>query len=162
MKNDRMIAQLRKLRQRREDHAREVVAAHQTKVGEARHNVEAASRMLAEHLRRAIDEQNAAVSGLTSRVVKATELHMAQSRYEASLTRAGQIQAQGEAAVLVQQQREVELAEAQHRHVQSRKALLKLETLAEQVEKRTAPRRAATAELLDDDEGRIPHAPHER
>ncbi|CAM5627542.1 hypothetical protein MAUB1S_10710 [Mycolicibacterium aubagnense] len=161
MNSNRMIAQLRELRQRREDHARGVVAAHQAGVGEARHNVEAASQMLAEHLQRAIDEQNAAVSELANRVVKATELHMAQSRYEASLTRAGQIQAQGEAAALVQKQREAGLAEAQRRHVQSRKALLKLEKLADQVEKRLAPRRSAAAELLDED-GRLPHASHKQ
>ncbi|MFD9901092.1 hypothetical protein ACFWYE_23095 [Mesorhizobium sp. NPDC059025] len=159
MNSNWMIAQLRKLRQRREDHAHGVVAVHQAKVVEARHDVEAASQMLAEHLQCAIDEQNAAVSGLANRVVKASEFHLAQSRYEASLTRAGQIQAQGEAAVLVQKQREVGLAEAQHRHAQRRKALLKLEKLADQIEKRTAPRRAAAAELLDD-EGRLPHAPH--
>ncbi|HEV2503943.1 MAG TPA: hypothetical protein VGV39_12765 [Mesorhizobium sp.] len=157
MDNNQMIVQLRKLRQRREDHARGVVAVHQARVSEARQNVEAASQMLTEHLQRAIDEQNAAVSGLANRVVKATEFHMAQSRYEASITKAGQIQAQGEAAVLVQEQREVGLAEAQRRHVQSRKALLKLEKLADQIEKRAAPRHAAAAELLDD-EGRLPHA----
>lgn len=146
-----MIAQLRKLRQRREDHARNIVSAHQVGVNEARQDAEKASQMLAEHMRQAIDEQNAAVSGLANRVVKAAELHLAQSRYEASFAKAGQIKAQGEMAALVQQEREAGLAEARHRHLQSRKALMKLEKLADQLDRRAAARRAAAAELLDED-----------
>lgn len=146
-----MIAQLRELRQRREDLARGGVAAHQVAVNEARQDVETASQMLAEHLQRAIEEQDAAVSGLANRVVKAAELHVAQSRYEASFAKAGQIKAQGERATLVQQEREAGLAAARHRYLQSRKALMKLEKLTDQLDRQAAARRAATAELLDDD-----------
>ena len=151
MKKNEMITQLRKLRQRREDHARGIVAAHQANVKAARQDVEIASQLLAEHMQRAIEEQDAAVADLVDRVVKASELHMAQSRYEASSAKAGQIKAQSEAAVLVQKQREAGLATAQQQHLQSRKALMKLETLSDRLEKRTAPRRAAAAELLDDE-----------
>lgn len=160
MNKNKTIAQLRMLRQRREDHTRGVVATHRRSVNAARHSAETASQMLDEHMQRAVEEQNAAVSGLVDRVVKAAELHLAQSRYEASFTKAGQLKAEGEAAALVQKQREVGLAEAQRQHLQSRQALLKLEKLADQIDKRTAPRRAAAAELLDD-EGR-PHAAHKQ
>ncbi|MGO4557782.1 hypothetical protein [Terribium terrae] len=156
MDKSEMIAQLRKLRQRREDHARDIVSAHRVGVDEARQDVEMASQMLAEHMRRAIDEQNAAVSGLANRVVKAAELHLAQSRYEASFAKAGQIKARGETATLVQREREAGLAAARHRYLQSRKALMKLEKLADQLDKRAAVRRAAEAELLDED--RMPRA----
>lgn len=151
MKKNEMITQLRKLRQRREDHARGIVAAHQANVKAARQDVEIASQLLAEHMQRAIEEQDAAVADLVDRVVKASELHMAQSRYAASSAKAGQIKAQSEAAVLVQKQREAGLATAQQQHLQSRKALMKLETLSDQLERRTAARRAAAAELLDDE-----------
>lgn len=162
MNRNKTIAQLRKLRQRREDHARGVVAAHRRSVNEARQDAETASQRLAEHMRQAVEEQDAAVSGLVDRVVKAAELHLAQSRYEASFAKAEHIKAQGEAAVLIRKQREVGLAEAQQHHLQSKKALMKLEKLTHQLEKRVAARRAATAELLDDE--RRPHTaqPHEQ
>ncbi|WP_152979786.1 hypothetical protein [Mesorhizobium sp. 1M-11] len=160
-KND-MIAQLRKLRKRREEHAREVVAVHKAGVSEARQDVDTKSKALADHTRQAVEEQNAVVSGLVDRVVRASEFHLAQSRYEASSAKAGQIKAQNEAALLVQKQREAGLAAAQQQHLQSRKALMKVERLTDRLEKRMAPRRAAAAELLDE-EGRS-HAtfPHKQ
>lgn len=162
MNKNEMIAQLRKLRQRREQHARGIVAVHRAGVNEARQDVDKKSKMLTDHLRRAVEEQNAAVSGLVDRVVKASELHLAQSRYEASYAKAGQIKAEGEAALLVQKQREAGLVVAQQQHLQSRRALTKVEKLTDQLEKRMAPRRAAATELLDE-EGR-PNAafPHKQ
>lgn len=160
MKNNQMIVRLRTLRQRREENARKIVAEHQVRVSEAQHAVERTSQMLAEHVQRTVDEQNAAVSSLADRIVKAAELHLAQSRYEASFARSGQIKAQGEAAVLVQKQREDQLTTAQQQHLQSRKALTKLEKLADRLERRATIRGTAVAELIDDE--RRPHTSHKQ
>ncbi|MGX5850385.1 hypothetical protein ACWGTO_25205 [Mesorhizobium sp. PL10] len=152
MKDRDMIARLRDLRRRREERAKEGVIRRHAAAHRAAKEVQAAAAAVTEHLQRTVDAEEAAFGSLVGQPVKAASLHRLQGRFEVAARNTEQLRENEKIAGAAQERREQELSAARNDHRASMKAVTKLDGLLEHLIKRSARRRLALSELVEEEE----------
>ncbi|MGX5844370.1 hypothetical protein ACWGTI_27005 [Mesorhizobium sp. ArgA1] len=152
MKDRDMIARLRDLRRRREERAKEGVIRRHAAAHRAAKEVQAAAAAVTEHLQRTVDAEEAAFGSLVGQPVKAASLHRLQGRFEVAARKTEQLRENEKIAGAAQERREQELSAARNDHRASMKAVTKLDGLLEHLTKRSARRRLALSELVEEEE----------
>lgn len=152
MQDRETIEQLRKVRQQREQRAREAVLRRQSSARKAEARAQQAADAIASHLERvAIDEQ-AAFSSLVGRATTTANLHRLQSHFRRVAEQRSKLEDDERAANSEAEQQKAELAEARDDHYRHAKALAKLDGLCDLLKTRLAHRETALAELSDDED----------
>lgn len=147
-----MIDRLRKVRQQREQRARETVVRRQSSARTAEAHAQQAANAIASHIEGvAIDEQ-AAFSSLVGRCITTRSLHQVQSHFRRAAEQRRNLEEDEQVANSDAEQRKAELAAARTDHYRHVKALAKLDGLYDLLRMRLACREIALAELSDDED----------
>ncbi|RWC62433.1 hypothetical protein [Mesorhizobium sp.] len=162
MKDRDMIARLGDLRRRREERAKEGVIRRHAAAHRAAKEVQVAAAAVTEHLRRTVDAEEAAFGSLVGQPVKAASLHRLQGRFEIAARKTEQLRENEKIAGAAEERRKEELSAARNDHRASLKAVTKLDGLLEHLTKRSARRRLALSELVEEEERDPLRLPTER
>ncbi|MER9326599.1 hypothetical protein [Mesorhizobium sp. M0488] len=162
MKDRDMIARLRDLRRRREERAKEGVIRRHAAAHRATREAQEAASAVTQHLQRTVDAEDAAFGSLVGQPVKAASLHRLQGRFEIAARKTEKLRENEKMAGVAEERRKMELSAARNDHHASMKAVAKLDRLLEHLTKRSARRRLALSELVEEEERGSPRLPAER
>lgn len=160
MKDSEALARLRDLRLLREQRAREGVVRQKQSVLGAAERVHESVEAIAHELRQAEVEEENTFGPLAGSVVSTGSLHEVQHRFDVAAAWLRNLEAQEAEAKDLEQKSRNELTAAHETHRVHRLKLEKLESVIEQRSFRERGRRAAHAELSDEEQVNSSEASH--
>ncbi|MCR4264834.1 hypothetical protein [Nitratireductor sp. ZSWI3] len=152
MKNREVLGRLRDLRQLREQRAREAVARRRQATLKAAEMVRDAAGAIALELQRSATDEEEAFAALSGNLVTANGLHEMQHRFDAAAGRLQALEARQAEARDAECDSRADLSKARDVHRLKRRRLEKLESVIEQEAVRERHRKAARAELFDEEQ----------
>jgi len=146
-----MIERLRGLRRRREGLAKEKMLHRQAESARAARHAREAADAVEAHRQSSALQESTALGALVGQQVDLASLYRMQGNFDIARAQAEQLRQDEARALEATDERKAAFASARNVHHQRLKAVMKLDELASELNRRGASRRAAIEELSDDD-----------